>query len=194
MLAQVLSLRVYAPRRRGNKTSIKRNKESFIQAQKTMGVSKTRGRFFPFLLVNFYSFLFSRDLHQWSITAISPYIMRMKCVRWNSFFQEHHRKQSSSASHVHTYIYTSSLFKHNISSSQSNIEASCTNLFYSSVPISAMEVREFVENKRSPFTPLKVSPLVGFLVTSTGSEIQNLRAGHHSFYPHQARGTKWHTC
>ena len=120
--------------------------------------------------------------------------MRMKYVRWNSFFQVHHRKQSSSASHVHTYIYTSSLFKHNISSSQSDIEASRTNLFSSSVPISTMEVREFVENKRSLFTPLKVNPLVGFHVTSKGSEIQNLRAGHQSFYPHQARGTKWHTC
>ena len=55
-----------------------------------------------------------------------------------------------------------------------------------------MEVREFVENKRSLFTPVKVSPLVGFHVTSKGSEIQNLRAGHQSFYPHQARGIGIH--
>ena len=55
-----------------------------------------------------------------------------------------------------------------------------------------MEVREFVENKRPLFTPVKVSPLVVFHVTSKGSEIQNLRAGHQSFYPHQARGIGIH--
>ena len=39
-----------------------------------------------------------------------------------------------------TYMHTLSL------SRQSNVEASCTNLFSSSAQISAMDVREFLEN------------------------------------------------